>query len=266
VRPPGSVEPLQPLPRRARTSGPKDHPNHERWLVSYADFVTLLFAFFTVLYASATLDAKKLHAVVASLDQAFQTRGAGEATSGAVSSAGAGPRVATATAPDLADLRASLAARLATPIGQRWVDVALDHRGVVISIREGGSFAAGSADPSPAAQVVLRDVATILAGVDNPVRVEGHTDDVPIHTARFASNWDLSTARATQVVQRLLAEGTIHPDRISAAGYAEFHPRVANTSASDRAQNRRVDLVILSAATQAAEDAALPLRGNQPSR
>ncbi len=95
-----------------------------------------------------------------------------------------------------------------------------------------------------------------MQDVDNPVRVEGHTDDVPIHTARFQSNWELSTARATTVIAFFVVERGLSPMRFSAAGYGEFHPRTANDSESARAVNRRVDIVILNDATRRAEEPA----------
>src|SRR5262249_46068109 len=128
-----------------------------------------------------------------------------------------------------------------------------DRRGLVVSIPEAGLFALGSDDLGPAAQELIARIAATLAKLPNAVRVEGHTDDLPIHTARFRSNWDLSASRATRVIAFLVDHG-LDPQRLSAAGYAEFHPRVANTSDAGRAQNRRVDLVILSAATSRAEE------------
>jgi len=112
----------------------------------------------------------------------------------------------------------------------------------------------GSADLSPAARGVLREVADAMQDVDNPVRIEGHTDDVPIHTARFQSNWELSTARATTVIAFFVQERGLSPTRFSAAGYGEFKPRVTNDSQDARAQNRRVDIVILNDATRKAEE------------
>jgi len=111
---------------------------------------------------------------------------------------------------------------------------------------------------SISAQALMIRVASTVAGIDNVIRVEGHTDDSPIHTDRFRSNWDLSTARATRVVALLVERGGIAPERLSAAGYAEFHPRAGNQSADERAQNRRVDLVILNDTTLLSEEPAAP--------
>jgi chemotaxis protein MotB len=135
------------------------------------------------------------------------------------------------------------------------VDLELDPRGLVVSMREAGTFSTGRADLSADAQAVLAELARALAEVGNSVRVEGHTDDVPIHNERFASNWELSTARATGVVAYLLQQG-VPPDRLSAAGYGEFHPREQNDSDANRARNRRVDVVVLNPVTQAREEPA----------
>ena len=125
----------------------------------------------------------------------------------------------------------------------------MDQRGLVVSVREAASFPVGRAELDPEAQHLFREIALDLVAIPNHVRVEGHTDDVPIHTARYASNWELSTARATNVVAFFTESVGITPDRLSAAGYAEFHPRVPNDSAEHRAENRRVDIVILNPQT-----------------
>jgi chemotaxis protein MotB len=117
--------------------------------------------------------------------------------------------------------------------------------GLVISLREAGFFPSGSATPMPATVATLRSIAASLSRTPYDVRVEGHTDNVPIHTPEFDSNWELSTARATRIARDLLDLNAMPPDRISAAGYAEFHPVSSNDSAQGRAENRRVDLVVL---------------------
>jgi chemotaxis protein MotB len=239
--------------RRAGRRPVEDPVNHERWLVSYADFITLLFAFFTMMYAMSTLDSSKMRTAATSVQSAFEpaarTRGDGQ-----VASASSGGVIDTG----IAELQRQVQRRLAGQLASRQIDVGLDGRGLVISIMESGSFAVGSADLSPSSQALLVEVGSVLSGVDNPVRVEGHTDDVPIHSARFASNWDLSTARATRVIAFLLEHSSIEPGRLSAAGYAEQHPRAPNHSDSARALNRRVDLVVLNQRTGTAEEPAPP--------
>jgi chemotaxis protein MotB len=130
----------------------------------------------------------------------------------------------------------------------------MDQRGLVISVREAGSFSIGSAELVPEAQDLFRQISLNLVDISNHVRVEGHTDDVPIHTPRFASNWELSTARATNVVAFFTEEAGLAPGRLSAAGYAEFHPRVPNDSPDHRAENRRVDIIVLNPQTLSREE------------
>jgi chemotaxis protein MotB len=228
-----------------------DRPrSHERWLVSYADFVTLLLALFTVLYASSTVDARKMTSMVEAMQQVFS--GTPPPMAGA---AGLLPDAARRAVSN--DAVVALAGRLRSDfdaeIASGRVAVDLDARGVVVSIRETGSFVTGSADLPPAAADIVRRLADRLRANRNALRVEGHTDDVPIDTQRYKSNWDLSTARATRVVAEFLAAG-IAASRLSAAGYAEFHPRVANDSPENRGRNRRVDIVILNDATALAEE------------
>lgn len=234
--------------RRRRSSAPA--ASHERWLVSYADFITLLFAFFTTMYAISTVDAQKLSHMVDSMQIAFDR--AGPSAVGRGEAAGAST---VAAAPRPLGPTEALAERLRAKLGDRGVEVATDRRGVVVSLRESGSFATGSAELSAEARRVLADLAaTIKAEGDVFLRVEGHTDDVPIQTGRYASNWELSTARATTVVTYLLQDAGLAPERLSAAGYGEFHPRAPNTSPENRARNRRVDVVILRPETIASEE------------
>ena len=207
-------------PRSTRASG-------DRWLFGYADVVTLLFACFAALYAAATAPVP-------------------------VASAAA----AAAPAPSMrADLAAEFAA-LRLRQSDLQIDVTRSPRGTVVSLAEAGSFAPGDAELSPAAIRAIGDLAALLQSQPHQIRVEGHTDDRPIQNARFASNWELSTARATRVVQWLVEDGRIAPARLSAAGYAEYRPRVANTGPEGRARNRRVDIVVLEGPAQDAQDAA----------
>jgi chemotaxis protein MotB len=243
----------RPVKRRRERRRRADLPNHERWLVSYADFITLMFALFTTLYAISTVDARKLGSMVASAQQAFEpktaaSRGQPEPGRRAVAPVvPAGPGEA-----GMAELQKQVRERLEKDVREDRVEIERDGRGLVISIREAGSFAVGSADLSPDAQWLLKEIGSILAGVGNQVLVEGHTDDVPIHTSRFASNWELSTTRATNVIAFLLEHAGIASQRVSAAGYAEHRPKAPNTSDANRTRNRRVDLIVLNPAAEAA--------------
>lgn len=261
---------MTPQARAMRRLKREPRTSHERWLVSYADFITLLFAFFTTMYAISTVDARKLGDVVDSMNAAFANgdvptpvrKGGGPGGGGARLTPG--PEVAPprpmlvappGTQPVLAGLESRLNDNLAHQVRQGAVDIHTDPRGLVVSLREAGSFATGSAELSLTARAVLATVGGELAVVANGVRVEGHTDDVPIHTTRYRSNWELSTARATNVVSFLLAHD-VQPTRLSASGYGEYHPRVPNDDDASRARNRRVDIVILNEDTSRREEPA----------
>ena len=235
--------------------------SRDRWLVSYADFMTLLCAFFTTLYAASLVDAAK--------PVPLPTPVAATAPAPAVVSAApaapvtpVAPVAPVERAPDeAAALRAHIEAALGDELAAGYLQLVSDPRGLVVEIPEAGAFESGRAELSTDAERMMRRVAAVLATLPNSVRVEGHTDDAPIRTVKFASNWDLSTARATRVVEFLMASGGLDPAKLSAAGYSQFKPRAANTSAAGRTRNRRVDLVILNEATTRAEE---PSAGVQP--
>ena len=230
-------------------------PSHERWLLSYADFITLLFAFFAMMYAISSVDAEKLSTVSHALQVAFDDTSRGRSiASGAGLMPERGSRLVAGS--DSSEVRAIVTRELESELAARRLDIVADHRGLVLSIPEAGLFPIGTDEISPEARTLIARVAAMLANVPNPVRVEGHTDDLPIHTARFRSNWDLSTARASRVIEVMIEGGGIDARRLSAAGYAEFRPRVLNTSPDTRKQNRRVDVVILNDATALTEEPA----------
>jgi chemotaxis protein MotB len=239
--------------KRARRSQ-APHVSQERWLVSYADFITLLFAFFTTMYAISTVDAQKMSKMVSSMQVALNGKDAVSPARPAPPVDRKLPAAPSGALQVLVQLQTQLAERLKRQIDTGNVALEVDPRGLVVSIREAGSFTIGSAELSDGARALLSEIGGPLSELSNPIRVEGHTDDVPIHTARFRSNWDLSTARATSVIQFLVETVGIDASRLSAAGYGEFKPRSANHDDATRAQNRRVDLVILNAATQQAEE------------
>lgn len=240
--------------------------SRDRWVVSYADLVTLLFVFFTTLYAASTMDAAKLSSVTQGLQQAFDTPAESEAPPPSRSVDGNGRGVLgpgrKAIDEQIALVRTAVEAQLADAIQTGQVELNRDRRGLVISIPETGAFQVGSADLSPAAIGVMSRLAVALERLPNAVRIEGHTDDVPIHTVRFASNWELSASRAIQVVDVLMADGGVSPERLSVAGYGEYRPRTPNVSDEARRRNRRVDIIVLNADTDAAEEPARePERG-----
>ena len=232
----------------------RPHVSRERWLVSYADFITLLFAFFATMYAISSVDAQKLTTVAHALQVAFDDSSHGrKLASGQGLLPENGVLVSGQTEKSTADVQSKVSRELAEELATHRLELIVDRRGVTLSIPEAGTFAIGRDELSETAQALVGRVASTLGGFGNSVRVEGHTDDVPIHNLRFASNWDLSAARASRVVEFLIAQG-LNPDRLSATGFAEFHPRVPNSSPENRASNRRIDLVILNATTTSAEE------------
>jgi len=248
-----------------RKSAAHEHASHERWLVSYADFITLMFAFFVVLFASSQVDKKKVARVAASF-QSYISHGAVR-QEGVVNQ---GPR-ATDT-PDassqalkalsmaeLAPVKDSLEKELTAEIAEGKISVSLEPRGLVLSLREAALFPAGRDSFTPEARPILGKLARSLANLPNqPVRLEGHTDNVPIQTSQFPSNWELSAARAMAVLDHLMREHQITPQRMAVAGYADFHPVASNASQEGRAQNRRVDIVVLSNTAAALEPRQKP--------
>jgi chemotaxis protein MotB len=237
------------------------HENHERWLVSYADFITLLFAFFVVMFATAQGDKEKARQVSASVKEALE-QGQLSAAVAAVLGKGksSSPKVVL-EAPhppesprptgnrhpaDLARTLEILQAGLAAEIQGGKIGLRLEGRGLVISLHESAFFASGDDVVAGASLSILSRIAAEARGVSNPIRLEGHTDAVPIHNSRFRSNWELSTARAIAMMEALRDRYAIPSERMSVAGYAENAPADTNETAEGRARNRRVDLVVLS--------------------
>jgi len=242
-----------------------EHVNHERWLVSYADFITLLFAFFVVLFASGQSDKRKQMLLAHSMQSAFDHNGIfdphsrtppladdPDAVPNAVPSPVSLPLPATAQ-PDITGLSKPMADHIRDVVQKEIVERKLpvgiitvrpSPEGLVVSLREAGFFASGSADVRPESVAILKVIASALP--NQSMRVEGHTDNVPIHNVQFATNWELSTARAATITRLLIAQHAADPASISAAGYAEFRPIADNDTERGRTENRRVDIVLLS--------------------
>ena len=238
-----------------------EHVNHERWLVSYADFITLLFAFFVVLFASSQTDKKKQIKLAEAMQSAFTPLGTFDAHSktppltdinaAAITNATPAaltPPLPTTSTETLEETKARLTKLLAEQVAAGHIPpggmtMRITPDGLVISLHEAGFFPSGSAEVRAASIPMLSILATTLPA--GPLRIEGHTDNVPIHTAQFASNWELSTARSTAITRLLLERGPINPANLSAAGYAEFHPVASNATEDGRTQNRRVDIILL---------------------
>jgi chemotaxis protein MotB len=235
------------MTHRRRLSG----PSPDRWLISYADFITLLFAFFVVLYGVAQNDREKPRDVAASVKRAF----AGAARFARHTPAAAKPAISraapTAIAPgtpgELAPAYAQLKQQLRQEMAEGKMQVTMDARGIIVSLHEKSFFPSGGDIVYPSAFDSLAKVAAIIHDLPNAVLLEGHTDSVPIHNQRFRSNWDLSAARSIAVLQFFETRYGIAPQRFAIAGYADNLPVAGNDSDEGRSKNRRVDIVIVGA-------------------
>ena len=236
-----------------------EHDNSERWLLTYSDLITLLMVFFVVLYAMSNIDAKKYQALSQSLNSAFEPSGFGGGgdssnTSGGGIDTAAADALAAAAAegqtnkidPELAAAAEEIQKLLKEKGLQDKVSVSVQERGVVVGLMNTVLFESGSAKIKEDAVPTLIAIGQIANRVHNYIRVEGNTDDVPMNTPQFPSNWELSVVRATEVVKLLIAQSNVDPDKISAVGYGEYRPSVPNTSPENRSRNRKVDIVILS--------------------
>lgn len=250
----------------ARRKREEEHENHERWLVSYADFITLLFAFFVVMYALSTVNEGKYRVLSSSMVNAFRNvpvNTAGEAQ--VIVPIPPPPQKQAATTkppPDavkqkqrdkMRNVAKDILEVMAPLIEQGKVRVLETSRGVTIEINDSILFSPGQALVQPPLIKAMRAVADVLAASDFPITIEGHTDNVPINTLQFPSNWELSAVRATTVL-RLFVDAGVAAERLTAIGYADTRPVEPNLLADGRARNRRVTILI---------DSAIPEKGTE---
>ena len=249
-----------------------EHVSHERWLISYADFITLLFAFFVVLYASSQVDKRKIGKLALSIQVAFQELGVFETSNTLIplNDSEAVPfskiqvientertsdmtrfvqpmkgELSPSVSVPMKNVQVELEKALAPEIRNKVVELKARREGLIVSLREIGFYEIGSAALRPTSKDAIDRLAAVLASRTEALRIEGHTDNVPIHNGRFASNWELSTARASELIKTFIERYGFEPQRLSAAGFAEYHPVSSNENAEGRARNRRVDIVIL---------------------
>ena len=246
------------------------HENHERWLVSYADFITLLFAFFVVMFASSQADKGRAKQVSDSVADAF--------TNGPVSGKMAAlAKVLGGTADDIGQGNAmmkgpggaqkaakeaqdpvvelypsykALTSDLGDEIKSGKVEVSLEARGLVVTLRQAAFFPSGEDVIDPKSLPILEKLARTLLTVSNPIRLEGHTDSIPIHNARFKSNWELSAARSIAMLEVLTGRFEVPASRFAIVGCADTIPVGSNDTEEGRGRNRRVDLIIVSQLTK----------------
>jgi chemotaxis protein MotB len=265
---------------RRRKKKEEGHVSHDRWLVSYADFITLLFAFFTTLYAISTVDAQKMGKMVVSMRASFDSTllnpgssklsiGHGQGGTGSSNDliqksnpldgipitdfsiqklnpmASSRKREVINGEKAMGRLKRSIDSLVGAEALRGKVRTYLDARGLIISLGEKGVFDSGSDQMHPEGKELLDTIATGLVSIGNYIRIEGHTDNVPISNPRFPSNWELSTARATAIISYMIAKFGLSPELLSAAGYAEYRPTASNDTEEGKALNRRVDIVVL---------------------
>ncbi|WP_297835491.1 flagellar motor protein MotD [Pseudomonas sp.] len=272
----------------ARRRRVEEHENHERWLVSYADFITLLFAFFVVMYSISSLNEGKYKVLSQALIGAFNEP---DRSLKPIPIGDEKPLTIMPSEPlikDSEEVDAGLAQSSITPlqaiadqVSEAFGDLIKSNQMTIrgnelwieIELNSSLLFGSGDAMPSDMAFNLIEKVAKILSPFDNPVHVEGFTDDQPIRTAQYPTNWELSSARAASIVRMLAIDG-INPARMASVGYGEFQPVASNTTAEGRAHNRRVVLVISrnlevrrsltgSGSANAKPDAALKRAGTQ---
>jgi len=241
------------------------HENHERWLVSYADFITLLFAFFVVMFASSQADKGRAKAVSEAVEKALEDgkvpnisailggtvydKGKGnDAMKGPVVKAEkkTKPEEPPKKLTELAPAMQKLAAELQKEIKKGQVQITLEPRGLVVSLKEAAFFASGDDVIRTSSYPIIAKLADVILKLNNPIRLEGHTDSVPINTPRFHSNWELSAARSIAMLELLNTKYTVERERMAIVGYADTSPIDSNETEEGRARNRRVDIVLVS--------------------
>ena len=243
----------------ARKKKPPPPENHERWLISYADFITLLFAFFVVMFASSQTDKAKAQQMSDSITGALGkdkiTSAIAEILGGApgtkqkgnaqMKGPGGSVKAEPAKQAGLLPSLKILQTQLKKEIDSGMLQVSMEARGLVVSLRQAAFFPTGQDAIDASTYPTIQQLAEVIRALPNKVRLEGHTDAVPIHNARYRSNWELSAARGVTMLELLTAAYQIPEQRLSVGGYAETIPIASNATPEGRAQNRRVDIVIL---------------------
>jgi chemotaxis protein MotB len=209
------------MKRRQRIEDEQEH--NDRWLISYSDFLTLMFTFFAALYALSSVDKEKIGKFSKSLHQAFN--------------------VIELPVQESDDYRKKVTGELTGVVSNlEGINIKSDPRGVVITLSNDTAFVSGSADLKHSMLTSLEQLADTLNSNPGRIVIEGHTDNVALSGGKYKSNWELATARAAGVLHVFIRKG-IDPNRIIIAGYGEFRPVASNESADGRAKNRRVEIV-----------------------
>ena len=269
------------MPRRRRQD---IHVNHERWLISYADFITLLFAFFVVMYSISQVNQSKYRVLSETFVEAFNqpndaqanpqptesispsntlispvemgktsinpvdsttpvALNPGESTPAKVFEQQAEDAAQVKTADELTQISDLVSEKFAPLIDDQLVQVSSNELWLQIELKDSILFQSGDAAPSEQALAIFNEIAAILKPYNNPIQVEGYTDNIPINSPRYPTNWELSSARASAIVKVLASQG-VSPERLAAVGYGEYQPVATNTTPDGRAQNRRVAIMV----------------------
>ncbi|MEG6521240.1 flagellar motor protein MotB [Desulfotomaculum sp. 1211_IL3151] len=246
--------------KRRRQESEKE--TSERWLITYADLITLLLIFFVVMYTLSKIDANKYHAIASSLAKTMGGSSSIMESAGPSMVPGVSENKELSTA--IEEIEQQQLEKIRQQIDQYVkenglagkVSVDIEERGVVISFQDVVLFPLGSAEITNNSREIVDKVGGILNQTTNYIRVEGHTDNLPIRTSKFPSNWELSLARSASVVHRLINDSKIPPGRLSASGYGEYRPRKPNDSDVHRQENRRVDIIVIRSKYQEVEPEA----------
>ncbi|MBD7913487.1 MULTISPECIES: flagellar motor protein MotB [Clostridium] len=232
----------------------KKKENSERWLLTYSDLITLLMALFVILYASSNVDKAKYQQISSSLHKAFNMSDSGNIGVIEGNPTNGDPN-AEETQNDenkeiteeqkLESIKAQIDALIAQEGLQGSISTKTEERGLVVSFTDTIFFDSGKAEVKVDHKKQILEISKVLNKIGNYIRVEGHTDNVAIKNELYKSNWELSSARATNVVQIFINECKISPDRLQAVGYGEYRPIASNDSEAGKAANRRVDIVIV---------------------
>lgn len=238
---------------------PEKPENHERWLLSYADFMTLLMIFFVVMFSMSSVDASKYKEVSESLRVSMgggkSIIGNENAVSVTETSKPVNPDIAAKDEEaKLKDLKSKVDKYLGQNGMQDSVSTQIDERGLVVSLNDTLFFDSGRAEVKPESQKKIIEIGKILNELGNYMRVEGHTDNVPISNGQFSSNWKLSCARAANVTEFFISNCGIQPQKLSAVGYGEYRPIADNSTEEGKSKNRRVDIIIVNSKFNKIED------------
>lgn len=279
------------------------HVNQERWLVSYADFITLLFAFFVVMYSISQVSDSKYRVLSDTFIEAFHRPTETQSPSDAQDNASPSSAIITPidmgrastepasgeqgaptngqpqeqtdaqsensgnpikTSDELTQISDLVTEKFSQLINEQLIQVSSNELWLQIELKDSILFSSGSADTSEQAQKIFDEIASILKAYSNPVQVEGFTDNIPIKSVKYPTNWELSTARASAIVKYLASKG-VAPERLSAVGYGEYQPIAANDTEQGRAQNRRVTIMVAKRKMDRPKLNPLPVSGQSAS-